>query len=285
MRGKRILTWVLAGLMTLCLTGCTLCFFGVRNLTSLEMFERISVDDTVIGQQIARAEEQIGELAREYHFPADLITDTLTREAFVEKNREVAAWMTGLTTTGRSSEAPEWKLPELRGALELNPEFREGRGEDEISSLAMDATEEAEKLLTNTVLPIRSKLAQAGMNWVQRRVHVTSLVRFLSGVPGILLAVSALLAGLIALINLRQPIRWLRVFGSALGGAAISLLLVMLFTKLINLGGMIREASQVLAGQYDILSVNTALWVGLSALGMAALSLLMLGCYAKKNRG
>ena len=285
MRGRRILTWVLAGLMTLCLTGGTLCFFGVRNLTSPETLERITVDDTVIGQQIARAEEEIGELAREYHFPAELITDSLTREAFVEKNRKAAAWLTGLMTTGRSSEAPEWKLPELRDALEMNPEFRKGRTEDEISSLAMDATEEAEKLLTNTVLPIRSKLAQAGMNWIQRRVHVTSLVRFLSGMPGVLLAVSALLAGLIALINVRQPIRWLRVFGSALGGAAISLLLVMLFTRLVNLGGMIREASQVLAGQYDILSVNTLLWMGLSALGMGALGVLMLGCYAKQNRG
>lgn len=285
MSGKRVLTWFLAGLLTLCLTGCVLCFIAVRNMTSLSLYERIAVNDTVMSLQMARAEGKIEELAQEYHFPAELATDLVTLDAFAEKNREAAVWWTDLMNTGRSGEVPTWKLPELRSALESNPTFLEGLQEDDITTTAMEATEDVEKVLTSTVLPMRSNLVQAGVGWVQRRVHVTSLVRFLSGVPGILLALVALLAGFIALLNVREPVRWLRLFGSVLGAAALSLLLVMIFTMFMNLGGMIQEASQVLAGQYGVLSGNTLLWMGAAILGLAGFSAVMLVAFARKTAG
>ena len=285
MRGRKILTWCAAGLLTLSLTLCVLCFFAVRALTDHSLHEQITTNDTVMGWQMARAEEKIGELAQEYRFPAELTTDLLTLEAFREKNREVAAWWTEVLTTGKSNSTPDWKLPELRSALEMNPSFAEGLDESEVASRAIEATEAVEKVLSVTVLPVRIKLVRAGLDWLQKRVHVGSLVRFASGLPVILLALAALLAGLIALINVRHPVGWMRIFGCVLGGAALSLAVVMLLFRLLNLDGMIREASQVLSAQYGILAGNTLLRLGLMTLGFAALSALLLILFSKRTRG
>ncbi len=101
------------------------------------------------------------------------------------------------------------------------------------------------------------------------------------GVPWAALALCALLAGLIALIASPKAGGSLLYIGSALGGAALVLAVLMILYLAAGILPMIREASEGLAIQYQNVTAAAMLRSGILAAGMAAGCIL---CIARSRK-
>jgi len=244
----RLAAWLAALLLVPLLTGTLYGWTALRVMTDRGLHERIALKDSVISDQMAQVEQKAAELAEEYSFDAELIKNTLNRGTLTDLNRQVIAWWTEMSATGVPEDMPLWDGQPLRDALLADPGFQETHG-----ILARDVSGKVvsslNTLLGKLLFPMRDILVTKGLELVRRKVAVSEMLALLQGLPTTLTLLSVLMGGLILLLTARNHRTFLRVIGSAAGGAGILSLCLLIAERLMNLSGLVRESSVRFAAQ------------------------------------
>ena len=102
--------------------------------------------------------------------------------------------------------------------------------------------------------------------------------------PPAALALSALLAGLTALLESRRISGCLKYIGAALGAAAIVLIAISVLMANAGIRPMILEASRSLAVQYDSVLTEALIRAGALAAVLTAGSVLCLICFQRSRK-
>ena len=206
---------------------------------------------------VARIAEEAEETARQRRAisaqAADKELAALTRDAAGEDERylrslrrdlnaQASKWWSSILTTGKPTEGISWntdKLEELLFAQTVpagQPVLR---------------PEDVSRSVIRMVLPVRQELIGPGLKKVRSRIDIPNVLTFFLGVPWAALAASALLAGLIALLESRRLRVCLKYIGAALGAAVIVLAASAVLVLTAGIEPMIREASRALAILYQ----------------------------------
>ena len=128
---------------------------------------------------------------------------------------------------------------------------------------------------------MRLPTIRLGLQEIEKRVDLPNVIRFFLGVPWAALALCALLAGLIALLESGRFTGAARYIGYALGAAALTIVALMLLYMNAGILPMIREASAGLTIQYRDVVSGTMTRAGILAAVMAAGCIL---CLAEHRR-
>ena len=258
---KKILCWLLAFLLT-----CTLALFGFSYVAARAVEPALKdggtpVDGNVQQLELQLIRKKIDELAPIYQFSADTAMKYVTAEKLAEMNDQAARWWNTLLTSGEAGEAPAFDTEEMLNAFmtDATPagSGEEGPGE-EAELRATDAANAVAESILRIVLPMRLPVIGIGTGKAAERVDVGNVVRFLTGIRWAALALCALLAGLIALLESRKLRMSLKYIGSAMGAAVLVMAAGVALYMLTGIGPLISGASPSLALQYDAL-LNGAL--------------------------
>ena len=176
-----------------------------------------------------------------------------------------------------------WDTEKLEQTLVTELGKRDDLTAREAETRAYTAADEIRKSINRMVLPLRQNITTFGANEAGRRLDIGNLVQFALGTPWIMLALCALLAGLIVLTEGRWIRRSLLWIGSALGAAGLlqaALVIVYLSSGVME---MIREASKSLALQAaDVQS--QALWTVCIVIAVMLLGCVLCLWFAGKRR-
>ena len=249
---KKILCWFLA----LLLTG-TLALFCFSYVCAQAVAPALREGGTAVSDEVQREEMQliksrITELASIYEFSADTAMKYVTAEKLAEMNRQAAVWWNSLLTTGEAGEAPALDTEELTAAFEadLTPAGGEAELSEDQQLLAADSANAVAESVLRVVLPMRLPLVGIGTEKAAERVDVGNVIRFLTGIRWAALALCALLAGLIALLESRKLRMSLKYIGSAMGASVLVLAGGAVLYALTGIGSLIAGASPGLDIQY-----------------------------------
>lgn len=280
---KKVITVILTLLLA-----CTLAAFGA-GLTGLRvvmpaMQENGSpVSDSVITGELDLARERIEALAKVYGFPAEPAAACVDRELLRDLHVQSALWWHSLLADGMTGPEINWDTEKLEQTLVTELGKRDDLTAREAEKLAYTAADEIRKSINRMVLPLRQNITTFGANEAGRRLDIGNLVQFALGTPWIMLALCALLAGLIFLTEGRWIRRSLLWIGSALGAAGLlqaALVIVYLSSGVME---MIREASKSLALQAaDVQS--QALWTACIVIAVMLLGCVLCLWFAGKRR-
>ena len=279
---KKICAYILAFLLTgsLALFGVTFACSGavepgLRNGGALP-------SDEVIKQEEKLIRERVTELGVIYGFSPDTVMPILNSERIGELNRQAALWWNNLLKNGSVDSGLEWDTEELAQVLRNDPGMAGGEeDEEETDSLVYKAAGAVRESVNRVILPLRIPIMIRGMKEVNLRADVPNLIQFLTGLPGTALALAALLAGLLALLESRRLRSGLKYIGGAMGGAALVLAMAIILVKRMNLSARIREASESLAIQYGALAGGAMLRICIVAAVLLAGGILCLILYRK----
>ena len=205
--------------------------------------------------------EKIAELAPIYEFSAETAMEYITPDKVAEMNEQAASWWNGLLTNGEAGEAPVFDTEELVSAFteDLMPagsDQEEPDGEAELR--ASDSANAIAGSVLRIVLPLRLPVISIGMGKAAERVDVGNIIRFLLGIRWAALALCALLAGLIALLESRKLRMSLKYIGSAMGAAVLVIIAGCVLYVLTGVDRLIAGASPSLSVQYGSL-LNSAM--------------------------
>ena len=265
---------ILAILLAFMLTG-TLILFGVtflgRQVIQPAMNEDgARVSDDVIRQEQQLARERVIKLADLYGFDAEPVISVISEETLRDLNSQTSRWWSTLLRDGKTGEALKWNTSELEQVLASDPRLNGNDSEEREEYLEVSAAEDVRNSILRMVLPMRVQVVRLGMQEAGKRIDLPSVISFFLGVPWAALALCALLAGLIALLQGKKFHDAALYIGSALGGAALVLAALMVLYLCAGILPMIREASAGLTIQYQSVVSGTMIRAGILAAGMAA---------------
>jgi len=268
--GKRVISWLLAFLLAaaLILFGVSFAFRGIAAPALAEGGSVVS--DDVRAREMELIREKTTSLADLYGFSPEPVIACVDENLLRDLNRQSALWWKGLVTDGVPGEAPDWDTTRLEMTLYADEQMIARYGERQAEEVAAKACTEVIRTVNRVVLPMRTLAISAALEKIGKRIDLADLVRFLLQVPPAALAVSALLAGLIALLEGRRFSRCLRYIGAALGAAALVLVVLAILLSFSGFPGMIREASESLAVQLESLSSGLQIRQGLLVLALTA---------------
>ena len=272
---KKILCWLLAFLLT-----CTLALFGFSYVAARAVDPALKEGGTPVDGNVQQLELQlirkkIDELAPIYQFSADTAMKYVTAEKVAEMNVQAARWWNTLLTNGEAGEAPVFDTEEMLSAFiaDATPAGRgeEGPGED-AELRATDAANAVAESILRIVLPLRLPVIGIGTGKAAERVDVGNVIRFLTGIRWAALALCALLAGLIALLESRKLRISLKYIGSAMGAAVLVMAGGVGLYFLSGIEPLIAGASPSLSVQYGALLSGAAIRLIVYA------AVLLIGC-------
>ena len=270
---KKVLCWLLA----LLLAG-SLALFGFSYIGAEAVEPGLREGGTVASASVQDMEMQlirdrIMELAPIYEFGARTALEYVTPEKLAEMNRQAARWWNTLLTSGEAGEAPALETEELVAAFtaELRSAGNEG-ADEELELRASEAANAVAESVLRIVLPLRLPVIGIGTNKAAERVDVGNVIRFLTGVRWAALALCALLAGLIALLESRKLRMSLKYIGSAMGAAVLVMAGGVLLYFMAGIDPLITGASPSLGIQYH------ALFSGALTRLLVCAAVLLVGC-------
>lgn len=279
---KRIIAILLAFALTGTLILFCLCFIG-RQIVLPAMNENgAQMSDSVLRQEQKLARERVIKLAELYGFDAEPVIAIVSEETLRDLNSQASLWWSSLLREGKAGKELSWDTRSLEEILALD-ELLHQRQEQEQTDLNITVAEEVRKSIIRMVLPMRLQTIRLGVKEIGERVDLPSVIAFLLGVPWAALALCALLAGLIALILSSRSEAFLVHVGSALGGAALVLAVLMILYLAAGILPMIREASEGLAIQYQSVEAGAMVRAGILVAAMTAGCVLCL-VRSRKNR-
>ena len=258
---KKIICWFLA----LLLTG-SLALFGFSYVGAQAVDPALREGGTVASDEVQQTEmrlirDRIGELAPIYEFSAETAMRYITPEKLAEMNRQTALWWNSLLTNGQAADAPAFDTEEMLSAFiaDAAPAGNSEEEPDEQTELrATEAANAVAESVLRIVLPLRLPLIGIGTDKAAERVDVGNVIRFLTGIRWAALALCALLAGLIALLESRKLRMSLKYIGSAMGAALFVLAGGVVLYILSGIDPLIAEASPSLSVQYGFLLSGVA---------------------------
>ena len=256
------LGWIAAFLLVCTLTGMICGWTLLRITTDGSMHERIALRDALIDDQMEQLGQTADQLGESYGFDPMIIKDLLDRETVIQLNRQVIAWWTKMSTTGVPEEMPLWEGGAVRDRLMQDAAFQE-KYDVLTRDTAGKVVSELNGTLSRMVFPMREILITEGLQVIRRRAALTEILIFLQGIPLALTLLSGALAGWIVLLGAKHRSRMRQQLGSALGGAGLLSLCVLILFRMMNLSGLIMESSVRLAGQVRSLENVLTVEVGI----------------------
>ena len=257
-----------AVLLAFLLTG-SLVLFGMTFLFRSVAAPAISGGEAAADSGVAAREEElirdsVRELAGLYGFSADAVLAKIDTETVLAMNRQANAWWRGLLKDGKAGEEPLLDTAAITQVLREDPGLKaKAADEEDAAILADEAATALQQRVLRIMLPVRLPVFRRGLLEAGNRIDIPNFVSFFAGAPGALLALSALLAGLIALLESRRLRAALSYIGSAMGGAALVLLACLVLFMTSGMQALIREASESLAVQYGTLASGITLRLGI----------------------
>ena len=278
---KKIIAMLLAFLLTGALILFSVAFLLQQIIQPAMDEDGAQVSDAVIRAEQQLAKERITNLANLYGFEAEPVVSLVSAETLRDLNSQASLWWSTLLKEGKVGEAIRWDTEGL--AETLADDALLGRIEDgeRAEYLKLSAAEDVSSSITRMVLPMRAQTLRLGLQKIGNRVDLPNVIQFFLGVPWAALALCALLAGLIALLESRKFTGTARYVGYALGAAALVLVALMILYLNAGILPMIREASAGLTIQYNDVVSGTMVRGGLLAAIMAAGCVL---CLAERRR-
>ena len=243
---KKFLAWLLAFL----LTGSLLLFcvsFLFRRTVAPAVNESARMSEQVISTEKELIRENVENLAAVYGFSAEPVIASVDDETLRDLNEQATEWWSSLLADGKAGMELYLDTSGIRKILLEDPLLSE---QEDLDAYIEMLAGEISKSIRRVVLPMRQETIQIGVKEANKRVDIVNLVVFFLDLPWAALALAALLAGLIALLECRRISRCLKYIGSAAGAAALILIVIAALACFAGIQPMIREASRSLAVQY-----------------------------------
>ena len=133
------------------------------------------------------------------------------------------------------------------------------------------------------VFPLRETVFTTGLNIANSKADLPGIIRTLRKLPLLGLAMSLLVSGVIAILMGREITRSLKYYGTALAGAAFSLIAAWLVVLCLGLKKEIAEASAAMAQEIGSMTRILLLEGGGITLALMAGGYLCLYFYRKKK--
>ena len=273
---KKILCWLLAFLLA-----GTLALFGISYACSRAVDPGLKEGGAVASDSVQQMEmnlirEKVEELAPIYGFSAETAMKVITPEKIAEMNRQTALWWNGILTNGQAGEAPAFGTEELGNAFKADlssdgSSKEETPGEDADLRVS-DAANAVSESILRIVLPLRLPIIGKGLSEAAARVDLGNIIRFLLGIRWAALALCALLAGLIALLESRKLRMSLPYIGSAMGAAVLVIAAALVLYAMTGIDSLIAGASPSLSAQYGGVINSAAIPL------FIYMALLLIGC-------
>ena len=278
---KKILAVLLALMLTGTLVLFAVSFLGRQIILPAMDEDGASVSDAVIREEHQLAKERVTELARIYGFDAEPVISLIGEETIRYLNSQASGWWSTLLREGKIENALQWDTEELEQVLSSDPRLTGNNDPAREEYLEISAAEDIRKSMMHMVLPMRVQVIRLAMQKIGKRIDLPSMITFFLGIPWAALALCALLAGLIALLQ-GKTFRGAPLYiGSALGGAALVLVVLAVLYLCAGILPMIREASAGLTIQYRSVVTGTMIRAGILAATMVAGCIL---CLSGKRR-
>lgn len=267
---KKVILWILAFALTGTLLLSCVCLIGRQVIAPGLQEDGAQVSDAVIREEKELARQRITELADLYGFTAEPVIEFVDEETLRGLHKEASQWYSRILTSGKAGEDVEWNPEGLEEIFAKDPAIT-ALDRDEAESMVINCTAEVRRSMLRMVLPMRQQVIGIGLQMAAKKVDIANLLEFFTGTPWALLAVSAFIAGLIALIAGRVRAS-LKYIGSALGAAAIVLAALVILYLTAGIQSMIREASAGLTIQYQDVASGSFVLTGVLA------AVLLAGC-------
>ena len=242
------------------------------------------VNDNLIREEQELIRERIDALAELYGFDPEPVKEFVDEEKLRSLNAQASAWWSSVLQNGKAGDELSWDTSDLREVLYADPLLTAERDWIKAESNAIAIAQEIQESVFRVILPMRQNVIRLGLKKIGDRVDLANVISFFMGVPWAILALCALLAGLIALLESRELVRALVYIGSALGGAVLVLAALAALYLLAGILPMIREASQSLMIQYRAEENRALITAAVLAALMAAGCILCLRRRRKDGR-
>ena len=278
---KKIVAMLLAFLLTGTLILFSVTFLLYRIIQPAMGENGARVSDAVIREEQQLARERVTKLADLYGFEAEPVTGLITEETLRDLNSQVSLWWSTLLKDGKIGDAPGWDTEILSETLEDDEHLNRTASRERAEYLKQAAAKEVSNSIVRMVLPMRLQTLRLGLKKVGNRIDLPNVIMFFLGVPWTALALCALLAGLIILLESRKFTNAKRFVGYALGAAAMLLVVLMILYLSAGISPMISEASAGLTIQYRSVVSGTMVRAAVLAAVMAAGCFL---CVAERRR-
>ncbi len=265
---------IIALLLAFLLTGTLVLFsagFVCHQIIAPAMNEGgAKVSDTVIRGEQALAKDRIAELADIYGFDAEPVAALVDEETLRGLNAQASLWWSTVLRKGETGGEIEWDTKALEEVLAADPALARQAEQEDDEYIAETGAEKVRESMVRMVLPMRRQVIRIGLEKAGKKADMPNLITFFLGIPWAALALCALLAGLIVLLESRKK-RFSRLYiGSALGGAAIVLVCLAVLAQTAGIQQLIHEASLSLEIQTRDIVVKSMIRTGILAAMMAA---------------
>jgi len=271
---KKIIGWLLAFLLTGCLVLFCVLYAGWQAVVPALNEGGAPLNRSVTDGEMALISRKITELGELYGFTPGPVIAAVDRETVEEMEHKSAQWWTSILTLGKVGEQPVLQKAKVEQVLREDKALVGDASPEDAQFLASEATEAVQTSVARIVLPFRQPVIRLGLVEVNKRIDIADMVRFFTGTPWAVLALCALLAGLIALLESRKLRFSLPYIGSALGAAAIVLAVLVILAGSAGIQALLLDASASLALQAEALASAAVLRICVLA------GVMLLGCVA-----
>ena len=276
----KIIRRILVILLSLLLTG-TLALFCVSLLGRQMILPAMNAGGAPVSENVLREEERlvrerVEKLAQLYGFSAGPVLEAIGEETLADLNRQASLWWNSVLAEGVSGDDLTWDTSKVEQALEEDPGLLAMENREKADYLAVSAVQDIRTAVIRIVLPVRQELFQLGLQIAGEKIDLLNVLTFFLGVPWAALALCALLAGLIALLEGARIRRSFRYIGASLGAAALLMIALGAVSARAGIRGMIGDASESLGVMYGDMASRTLLRAGILTAGMIVLCVLLL---------
>ena len=247
---KKIIAIPLCFLLAAVLVLFSVSLIGAAVISPAMKNDGTGVSESVNREELELVRDRIDTLAGLYGFNAEPVKEFINEETLRSLNWQASRWWSSVMQNGKAGDDLSWDTSDLRELLYEDTLLTAEGNWNAIENKIITITQEVRESLFRVVLPLRQSLIRLGLKKVGERIDLPNVINFFMGVPWTALALCALLAGVIALLESRDIVRALPYIGSALGGAALVLAALVGLYLSAGIMPMIREASQSLVIQY-----------------------------------
>ena len=268
---KKVLVILLAFLLTGTLLLFSACLIVRQELAPAMRENGAGVSDEMIARQKELILARVDALAEQYSFNPVRVTSKINDTGLRDLNTQASMWWKSLITEGKITDDVSWQAIGLESALQMDlrkqvdPEDEEG-----LANLVAQCAAKVRESVVRVVLPLRQNLVRFGLKKAGEYADLANIILFFVGMPWAALALSALLAGLIALLESRVLRRSLAYIGSAMGAAALTAAAVVVLVLRMDILPLVHEASPGLELEVRSILSGTALRTGILISALAA---------------
>ena len=263
----RMISALLALLAALALVVCCAAMLANSLLASTSLYESVALDARVTDAQMARITARAEELAAQYDFAPQSVLSVVTQDSVTAYGREVIDWGMGLLGDEPVLEPPAYPAADIEAAVRADELFQASIPAVQQRTVARDSVAyEMGRAVSRAVLPLRTELIALVMPRLQERISLPVWMNRLAKLPLVSAGTALGLMLMIWLFLRTRPDKAALYAGTALAGAALTVLGLTALLPLLNLGGMAAELSDMLALQCGVLYEGLALRALLAAL-------------------